>query len=124
MPFEAKWEDEGVYWRFYGTVSGEDVLRSNRTLYHSPRLDRTRYQVADFLEVESIHATVEDARKLAAYDTAMCVTKPEMRVAVVMKDEIIGALSEIYKAHMDGSPWDTQLFSDVDDAFAWARQEE
>lgn len=51
MPCEIIWEPRGVWRRFSGRMSAEDLLQSIEAVHGDPRFDALRYSLNDFLDV-------------------------------------------------------------------------
>jgi hypothetical protein len=120
MPYTTAWERRGVVWRYWGTVSGEEILRSNQEIYGDARFDEMDYQIVDFTSVERFEVTEEDMVVMAANDRAAALTNPSVLVAVAARDALIKDLSALYEAETAESPWQHSVFESVEDARAWA----
>ncbi len=120
MPYSTTWTPRGVSWRYWGRVTGDELLRSNREVYGDPRFSGIRYQLVDLSEVESFDVSPHDMAVLAEADHAAARINPSIRVAVAAPNEMIRILSLYYEAESSDSPWEQQIFDSLADAQAWA----
>ena len=70
MPHKTQWEEHGVHWIYYGTVTDQDAIKASREIYGDPRFDDLKYAIVDFLGTESISLTKKQAMDIAANDRA------------------------------------------------------
>ena len=120
MPYTTEWEDHGVYWRYWGIVSGKELINSNLDIYGDERFDRMKYQIVDLTRVSSFNVTRDDMLKVAAYDRAAALSNPRVKVAVIAQSTAIKSLTTLYDAENIESPWETRLFDTLDQARSWA----
>jgi hypothetical protein len=119
MKDKTTWVAKGVIVAFKDVVDGEEIFQAGEELHSDERFDNIRYQIIDFTEVTKIMVTVEWVAKLAAWDKAAALSNPNMKTAIVAKDEAIQMLSSLYQAESSDSPWEIQIFSSMDEAQQW-----
>jgi hypothetical protein len=119
MPYDVQWEPKGVYWRFCGEVSGLEVLQSNLEAYGDPRFGELKYQIADFLEIESLDMEPSEVKKLAYLDKAAAKSNPHIKVALVAQRETLEAHARLHADYAGYSPWETEVFEGLNEARAW-----
>ncbi|MBL8404223.1 MAG: hypothetical protein JNL16_06740 [Dechloromonas sp.] len=71
MPYEMKWEERGVYSRFFGVVTGEDVLAHAKRIGSDPRVSKLSYQISDFTAIEDHTVKRSDVLFAAATDSVL-----------------------------------------------------
>ena len=59
MSYETIWEEKGIYWKYKGILTGDDLLQSNVAIYGDARFDKLRYQLIDMLDVETFDVDTE-----------------------------------------------------------------
>lgn len=97
MPFDLRWEPNGLYRRSYGTVTAADALAFRYAVSGDPRLDKLRYVIIDYSDaVASDDLTQAMVGQLAAFDRGIATTNPRIRAAVVSTDETIRSLIDMY----------------------------
>ncbi len=87
MAYSVTWKPHGIYARFSGACTVNDVQRAFETISDDYRSNDIRGAIFDYLDVESHHVTKRDAVKLAAFDIGMAYYFPSIRFAGVMTDE-------------------------------------
>lgn len=122
MPYLISWQKHGVIWRYSGVLTGEDLLQSNFDIFGDERFDDIRYQIVNLTAVDHIEVTEKHMRKVAHLDMAAARTNPRVKVAVVSNSEAATQLNVYYDKYCDEkSPWETQVFSTIDEAEAWIK---
>ena len=121
MPFETTFEEEAVYWRFFGTVTFADMFDANKAMWNHPRADRIRFQVVDFLDAGTIEYSDKDAVAFSKLDDAAALSFPEMRVAIIAVAPDHIELCRAYIEGLDAKGWRARVFSERDTAISWAR---
>ncbi|ARN74391.1 STAS/SEC14 domain-containing protein [Oceanicoccus sagamiensis] len=119
MPCVPKWLGKIIHWNFKGEITTEQLIDTFAELYGDARFDDTRGQVRNYREIKGAF-TVEDVRKIAAYDRAAAKTNPYMKVAVVTTGhETHSAFAALYDAELYDTNWEISLFTCEEEALAW-----
>ena len=119
MPYETKWEEKGIYWKYSGILTGDDLLQSNMGIYGDSRFDKLHYQIIDMLDVETFDVDTETMEEVTAMDLGASQSNPNLIVAVVANHIQAKRLVEIYETTAGGAPWETEIFETVKDARIW-----
>jgi hypothetical protein len=120
MPYQTTWRKQGVIWTYSGLLTGDELLNSNFEIFGDERFDDIRYQIVDLREVQEIEVTEKHMRKVAHLDMAASRSNPRVKVAVLTNKPGGKLLSEIYdKYSKDKSPWETMLFTNIEDVWDW-----
>ena len=119
MSYHNKWEAKGIYRKFTGIVSGQEVLLSNYAIQGDPRFDDIRYVINDFTEIVDFEVSTRDIDTIAAVDNAASISNPNIKVAIVATLEPLLLWAKRYCANMQGSPYECELFNSIDDAAKW-----
>jgi hypothetical protein len=121
MAYETFWEPQGIRWVFSGTVTDEDLIRSNEELYEDPRFPEIRYEIADFRSVEGIleNASSETVRRVARMDMAQSSRNPDLKVAILATTLLIKGFARMYALFGDESRWEIRIFETEEDARRW-----
>ena len=119
MPYETIWEEKGVYWKYSGILTGDDILQSNIGIYGDSRFDNLRYQLVDMLDVESFDVDTEAMEEVTAMDAGASQTNPRLVVALVATQVQAKRLVELYETTTGGAPWETAIFESVEEARVW-----
>ncbi len=119
MPCMPKWLGKIIHWNFTGEYTTQQIIDSFASLYGDARFDDTRGQVRNYRDVKG-EFTVDDVRKIAAFDRAAAKTNPNMKVAVVTRaDESHSAFAALYDAELYESNWEVNIFTCEQEAMDW-----
>lgn len=118
MPHKLTWETKGVYWKYSGKVTGAEIIETSSTIYGDPRFDELRYKLVDFLDVESINMNKDEILQIACLHKAAGLSNPRIKNAIVIVSKT-NELANQFVAFFNDSPWDIQIFEDIDKANAW-----
>jgi hypothetical protein len=122
LPHSTQWDDNGVVWKYWGIVTGDELLESNQEIYGDARFDAMKYQVVDLTAVERFDVNEDDMMVVAANDKAAARSNPNVRVAIVASDSTILQLSRIYGA-ATAATWKQRFFETTAAARSWASAE-
>lgn len=118
MPHQLTWEAKGVYWKYSGKVSGAEIIETSTEIYGDPRFDLLRYKLVDFSDIESIDMNDHDITKIACLHKAAGLSNPRIKNAILISSNQ-SKLANQFAAFFDDSPWDIQIFNEIDKANTW-----
>lgn len=119
MPNKLVWEPAGVYWKYYGNVSGKEIIDASTSVYGDPRFDNIHYKLVDFLDVESIDIKDNEIALIACQHKAAEKSRANIKNAIVIKPGS-SEVAEKFAAFFDDSSWEVKVFDNLDDASDWA----
>ncbi len=121
MTVEYCWEPKGIYIRFSGSITGVGILAAALDASGDPRFDDISYALVDLFDARSSTVNAEDMKQMAAYVSAMSLTNPRIKNAIVMfpDNEERSALAGLYQMLTDNLPWEIKLFETLDAAREW-----
>ena len=119
MPYEIRWETEGVRSVFSGTVTDDDLIRSNVEIYDNSQFTAIRYEIADFRLAESSSMSAETVRRVARMDRDQSMRNPDVKVAILATGALAQGLTRMYALSGGDTPWVTELFGTEEDALSW-----
>ena len=121
MPYQANWEERGVYLRFYGDTTDQEVAGSSRKGQGDPRFEQIRYVILDFRDCSSVQLTKGVLEELAATDMAASRTNPNIKIAVIAKQpDALEMVSSYLSTGIEAYP--LRVFQAQDQARAWAQE--
>ncbi len=122
MPHITIWEENGIYWKYSGVVTLQEVFEANNEMYGNPKFDHISYQIVDFLEVDKLDFKDEDVAVPAATDFSTTTYVRPQKIALVANALPIRVLCHSYieESLEMGSPWQFQLFHTLEEAREWA----
>ena len=116
--YKLEWESKGAYWKYYGDVSGREIIEASKIIYGDPRFDDLKYKLVDFLDTESIQIGINEITEIAVQHKAAAITNPNIKTAIVIKDsnkEIALSFASFFK----DSSWEVKIFRDLNEARNW-----
>lgn len=118
MPYSLVWEPHGVYKKFCGCVSGEELLQSVREVATDIRFGALRFEVSDYLETERTEFSQDALNEVRAVRIGSFMNNPAMKVAIVTLDsEIQQRIYSTIAARL--TLHQTKVFNSLPDANAW-----
>jgi len=114
------WEDAGLYRVFKDKISDDEVLKSNLSIQGDERFDCIKYVINDFTKMTDFEISDTGIHKIAAIDNVAAISNPNIKIAIVSTHEVFLSWVSLYVETMKGSPFECQIFDDVDSAYDWA----
>lgn len=118
MSSKLIWEPDGVYWRYYGKVSGKEIIDASTSIYGDPRFDNLKYKLVDFLDIESFEIDKKEIIQIAFQHKAAEISNPNVKNAIVMKSKS-NELVNTFSSFFSGSSWEVKIFNDLHNASVW-----
>jgi hypothetical protein len=121
MPYTTEWEEKGIYWKYTGTVTHEDVMQSNYRFYNDARSDTVQYQILDCSEMDCFDVHDDTIESIAAFDYASSHYLKNIKVALVSSNDKIKSMFQQYIAitRKLSSTWTIRIFDDLVSARRW-----
>lgn len=119
MPHTIIWENKGLYRKFTGIISGEEILESNFELHAHSDFENIKYVINDFIDITEHAIESSHTRAYATSDDVISdrVGKVKIALVVIQDDQI--ALAENYRELMKDKVFDCEIFQTVDEARSW-----
>ena len=121
MPYRTYWEENGIYWEFFGEVSAEEINSANEEFYQDYRSKKAKYQLINTLETDDVEWRELDIVEVSAKDIGASRVIPNLKVAFVADNPEIWSKIEKYvdlSATMNSS-WKFMGFETMEDARNW-----
>ena len=123
MPYTNTWEPDGLYRKFIGEVSGDEILNSNFELHTDPNFSSIKYIINDFSEITGHSINFAHTKAYAITDRIVSNSKGKLKIAlVVVHDELI-ALANNYSEHMKDAQFECDIFNSIKSARRWVSNE-
>ncbi len=121
MPHKANWEEEGIYWEFFGKVDAEEMISCNRELCLDPRCNNIRYEILDFTDVTETPVNQEDLQSIAAINFGSSFYLLNLRIALIAPQAKMKGLCNAYITEFKklGTPWEITIVDDLRQARCW-----
>lgn len=118
MALEITWESNGVYRKFFDTVSTADLNRAVQEVHEDPRFDGLTYSINDFLEVTSVDVPKSAVGAAVLKTIGDSGANRKILLAVVTANQEVRALVEFY-INPSYLPYPAKICQTVDEARAW-----
>lgn len=122
MSYEIIWGEDIVTVEFTGEITVKEISLANKFYYGDPKLYKTSASIFDFSK-SSLKQDVadNDLTYLAAIDLGAAFTLKQYKLALVVATENgAGLANEYIKICKNaGSPWQFEVFYNVDEANNW-----
>lgn len=122
MTFNINWDKNGVYVKFRGNVTAQDLIDANNYVISSANFETIKYQIFDFLHIDEFTITSYDMSIIGVMDKAQSDFKKEMKVAVLTQDDYVIQITSEYEQLMTGTEWKTKIFPTIEEARKWVKK--
>ena len=119
MTFNINWDKKGVYVKFRGVVTAQDLIDANNYVISNANFETINYQIFDFLNIDDFKITSYDINIIGVMDKSQVGFKKEMKIAVLTQDDYVREITTKYDHLMAGSNWVTRIFADINSARQW-----
>ena len=121
MPYSCTWEANGVYIRFCGIVTLEEVSDADDVMYNDPRFAAIDYFIWDACAVTSLALSDTQVDITAVKDMGISLKKDHLKCAFIATNHRIITQIEQYLEKSEGLkiPWRLAIFQDITQAREW-----
>jgi hypothetical protein len=118
MPYKIHWKPNYVSFDYFGEVTSEDIIESNKRVYGDSRFDELRWELVSFDDTGTVDFKTTNVRLIAYMDQAAARSNPHITVAFIGKTEILKEVQAAYaKTNME-SAWPVIHFDSQAEAIA------
>jgi len=121
VPYEVRWEPHGVYSRYYGNVTGDDMRRHIEEVCKDDRFERHRYNILDFSDATDFNPSERELLINSGVLIGAAFTNHQVLIAAVVTRENIRAALERFQS-LGVSPYEAKIFSTVAEARKWIEE--
>ena len=121
MTFNINWDKKGVYVKFRGIVTPQDLIDANNYVISNANFESIDYQIFDFLHIEDFKISFYDITIIASMDKSQTEFIKDMKVAIVTQDDYVREITTEYDQFMAGSNWITKIFTSFETAEEWVK---
>lgn len=119
MAYRIRWEGHGVYRRFFGVVTLDELREACDEMCRDVRYEGIRYLISDYLEGRLDPSVGEqDLKAFAKLERRRLCDNPDTVHALVARDPRLVAYARYYES-LDVSPCCVEDFAAVEDARHW-----
>ena len=117
MPCEVVVETSGLYVRYSGMVTAEDIVVLIDAM-HSPTANHFKHRISDCLAVEEFQLTEKHVEHVLSLDYVRSLDKPSLKRAIVVSDLVLMGSIENWINQLDKSH-DCHFFPNLESAREW-----
>lgn len=81
--YKVEWEDNCVYWKYYGNITGKEIIQVSQLIYGDPRFAKIKYKLVDFLDIDSIRLSKKEAAVIVDLHKKAALSNTSIETAVV-----------------------------------------
>ena len=118
---DIRWEEHGVFRKFYGVFKFQELLASVKTVGGDIRFADLRFSILDCLELQDPDFSDAELELVAAHLLGESNSNPSILVAVVTTSEAAHSMLQCFMA-LGICPYPMKTFSTVVDARMWVSQ--
>jgi hypothetical protein len=117
MAYTIRWEGLGVYRRFFGDITAEELKAAHDEMIGDVRFENARYVISDFLQSHyRAELSRKDVEAFANFEILKFYECPDIVNATVATDERILDHVQYFESL---SPYPLGVFATVEDARHW-----
>lgn len=120
MAHSYNWESEGLYRKFTGEISGEEILISNFEIQSREEFVTIKYIINDFSDISGYTVNHTHTGIYARTDDIISDTKGKLKIAIIADKEEVIALAKNYRQKMKNSQFSCEIFKTLEEAKMWA----
>jgi len=121
MAYELVWEDNGVYWKYRGNITGDEIIDASTSIYGDARFITLKYKFADFTEVEDFEMDKRQLALIAYQHLAAERSNPYLKNVILIKPgHKITQMAHEFATYFNKSSWEVKVYTDLDEANQWA----
>lgn len=115
--YKIEWADNGLYWQYYGDISGKEIIEVSRLIYGDPRFAKVKYKLVDFLDINSINLSKDEEADIVGLHKAAALSNGNIESAVVACSN--GELANKFTYFFSSLCWEFFVFQDREKGNSW-----
>ena len=121
MSHSFTWENNGVYWKCFGTLEIEELIHANSEIAGDYRLEHIKYLIWDAAEIKASNLNEMAIEISTAFSAIVESLNPTLKVAFLANDKQLRYLIEKYiDTNLELIPHaQLKLFNTIDEARVW-----
>lgn len=120
MAYELTWEDNGVYWKYTGKVTGQELIEASTSIYGDERFVDLKYKFVDFYDVDAVEINKDELALIAYQHLAAERANPYLKNVILVRSD--DALAHEFAAFFARSSWEVKVFTDPKEANKWVQR--
>ena len=122
LPFSLIYKNNGFFLTHKGLISIDEIHEANGLIHGHEDFDAHKYQIINLLDADFSTINQNKSVEPAATDLVASKTRPNIKVALVVREAKAVNFCKLYilESKQDDSPWDFEIFSELEGALQWA----
>jgi len=118
MAYKLAWEANGVYWKYSGNISGQEIIDASTEIYGDPRFDELKYKLADFSDADTVDISEEEIKLITLQHAASSRSNTRIKNAIVINGN--DERAKIFVDYLSSnSGWEVRAFDQLNEANQW-----
>jgi len=121
MPYTHKWNDDGVYIKYFDTLTTFDLVESNSLLVGKREFEVIKYIITDFSDITNVEVDDNDAALSTSFAEKVNPYNKHIKVALVSNNTYLQPLIKKYIEDTKNiiPHAEQELFSNITEAKIW-----
>jgi len=115
--YKIEWANNGIYWQYYGDITGKEIIEVSQLIYTDPRFSKLKYKLVDFLDIDSISLSKVETAEIVDLHKAAALSNGNIENAVVTSSN--GELANKFAFFFSSLCWEFFVFQDRDKGSNW-----
>ena len=121
MSHSFTWENNGLYWKYYGVLEVEDLIYANSELIGNQKIEYIKYIIWDATNIDIVKLDEMAVQISTTFSATVDSLNSHIKVAFLAEDKLLRDLVENYiELNLKQIPHaQLKLFTHIDDARSW-----
>ena len=121
MSYYINHKDNGFFLTHKGLITIDEIHEANGLIHGHEEFDSHKYQIVNLLDADFSTISQRKSKEPAATDLVASKTRSNIKVALVAREANAISFCKLYisESKQRSSPWDFQIFSDLEAALEW-----
>ena len=121
MSYYISYKDNGFFLTHKDLITVDEIHEANGLIHGHEEFDSHKYQIVNLLDADFSTICQSKSKEPAATDLVASKTRSDIKVALVACEANAVSFCKLYisESKQRGSPWDFEIFSDLEAALEW-----
>jgi len=122
MPWSAAYGNDSAELRFYGDITGDEILTAKRELFAHPFERDPRYVLCDFTAVRAFGVSLADVKRIVEQDRKAAADNPGLCEVVVAPTPLEFGSSRMWEMLVDDVRPNTRVGKTRSEVLEWLEE--
>ena len=121
MSYYISYKDNGFFLTHKGIITIDEIHKANGLIHGHEEFDSHKYQIINLLDADFSTICQSKSKEPAVTDLVASKSQSNIKVAIVAWEANAISFCKLYisESKQRGSPWDFEIFSDLEAALEW-----